>query len=59
MKAYGLESITPATVRATVADYKRKGMSDQAIEDLFKEALKVKYIGIDIYYEAMRAIYEN
>lgn len=58
MKAYGLETITPATVKQAVADYKRKGMAAQDIEDLFKAALKTRAISIDVYYEAMKAIYE-
>jgi len=49
--------ITPATVQATVAGLKKAGMSAQDIEDMFKNAMRAKYIGIDVYYEAMRAIY--
>ena len=58
MTAYDLESITPATVKATVEGYKRMGMSPQAIEDRFKAALKIRAISRDVYYEAMKAIYE-
>ena len=54
---FDIKDITPATVQSTVAGYKKAGMSAQDIENMFKDALKVKYISIDVYYEAMRAIY--
>lgn len=56
---FGIETITPHDIRATVADYKKKGMKDEDIEQMFKDALKVRYISIDVYYEAMKAIYEQ
>ena len=59
MKPFGLETIAPAAVKKTVADYKRQGMKNEDIEAMFKDALKVRYISIDVYYEAMKAIYEN
>ena len=54
---FDIKDITPATVQSTVAGFKKAGMSNQDIENMFKDALKVKYISIDVYYEAMRAIY--
>ena len=57
MSRVDVKVITPATVQATVAGLKKAGMSAQDIEDMFKNAMRAKYIGIDVYYEAMRAIY--
>lgn len=57
MSGVDVKVITPATVQATVAGLKKAGMSAQDIEDMFKNAMRAKYIGIDVYYEAMRAIY--
>ena len=59
MNMINVEYITPATVKETVAGLKKAGMSAQDIEDMFKNALKAKYIGIDVYYKAMVAIYEG
>lgn len=57
MSRVDVKVITPATAQATVAGLKKAGMSTQDIEDMFKNAMRAKYIGIDVYYEAMRAIY--
>ncbi len=56
---FDLKDITPSVVKTTVAGFKKSGMTDEAIENMFKDALKVRYISIDVYYEAMKAIYEN
>ena len=54
----GEVKITKATVEATVADYRAQGMNSEEIEERFKAALKARTISVDVYYEAMKAIYE-
>lgn len=49
--------ITKSTVVETVASLRSEGKSNQEIEDEFKDALKAQLITVDVYSDAMIAIY--
>lgn len=55
----GKAIINDATVAGTVKLMKLLSMTNQQIEDLFKNALKQKAINLDIYCLAMEEIYGN
>ena len=49
--------ITKETVKEVIKEMMMEGKNNEEIEETFKDALRVKYIDIDVYMMAMETIY--